>query len=368
MICAGTYSKFSKALLNMDPLLSGCERHADAGCRLLRDRVLESASLRPRSLPAPSDALELANRLLELRCAGADAGERVLVRAQYAAAVRELRLRVVASVVEARTAVARLGLADAELAAAYADCAPRPVAVALECGRSQRHTMVMGCLLAMMLADAEGACRPRRAPAASADPNPAADDETQAAGPAPQLLLFASRPRAVPVPPADGGAEERLGALLDDAIEEQGRGGAGADYGAMLAELGGAAWSGRDVIVCSDFLDSDKWAAAVRAWRQSAKSDAGREAGPAHECSDGQVPADRRVLSCWRMVAPQAARGRRPQWDAGRPRVDVAFCLDTTGSMGHCIEGCKQQVGCPAAPARPLSPGGRPCACRLSRG
>jgi hypothetical protein len=345
MICAGTYSKFSKALLNIDPLLKGCERHADPGRRLLRGRVVESASLRPSFVPAPSDALALANRLLALRDTDVDEAERVLARAQYAAAVRELRVGVAASTREAEAAMAQLGLVGEELAAGCAACAPQPMAVAVECGRSQRHTRAVGCLLAMMFADAESACTLRAGSAGL---------KTGADRPVTHVLVFASHVRAVPVPSADLAAEERLGALLDRAVAQQGLDAERADYGAMLADLGrNPVWAGRDVIVCSDFSDSDRWAGAVRAWRSDTESGQEQAGRPGTERGgDGSVArAEQRLVSCWRMMNVQA-RGRRPAWDEARRRVDVVFCLDTTGSMGGCIEACKRQVARPRLPLR----------------
>ncbi len=35
---------------------------------------------------------------------------------------------------------------------------------------------------------------------------------------------------------------------------------------------------------------------------------------------------------------------RRPRQAPAKPRVEVVFCLDTTGSMGGLIEGAKQKI------------------------
>ena len=65
MICADTFARHSKALLNLDRLLGG-ERTPEPGRRLLRARVLEAAAAFPGRVPAPSDALALAERLLDI--------------------------------------------------------------------------------------------------------------------------------------------------------------------------------------------------------------------------------------------------------------------------------------------------------------
>ena len=42
-------------------------------------------------------------------------------------------------------------------------------------------------------------------------------------------------------------------------------------------------------------------------------------------------------------VAPQQTQ-QQPQSQQQRPRIDVVFVLDTTGSMGGLIEGAKQKI------------------------
>src|SRR6059058_1939318 len=44
------------------------------------------------------------------------------------------------------------------------------------------------------------------------------------------------------------------------------------------------------------------------------------------------------------LVGPVAATEARPPARKAQPRVEVVFCLDTTGSMGGLIDGAKQKI------------------------
>jgi uncharacterized protein YegL len=51
------------------------------------------------------------------------------------------------------------------------------------------------------------------------------------------------------------------------------------------------------------------------------------------------------TLSLFTLIAaPWAAAGEKPVADASRPRVEVAFVLDTTGSMANLIDSAKKKI------------------------
>ena len=333
MICAGTFAKCTKALLNRDR--KGNERSQDEGRRLLRTRILAAIEKRPGAIPAPSDLFQLAERLLAIHGdPAADDGERLVLRASYSSAVRELRDGVAAAAAGARDLIEQADLDEAERADALAEVEARPMAVAIECTLGNRATLPVSCLLAMLFADADESTA--AGAESSAEAGPAGTGRRPAAA-----LLFSDEVTEAEIPPADGGAEERLAALVAAAGARLAAGGGGgvSDYEGALRGLDGAAFAGRDALLCSDFRDSERVLAAVRAWR----------AGPGGVAGEG---AAGRALSCWRMVQPKLGRARRAAWDPARPRVDVVLCMDTTGSMGGCIAACKEQAP-PPLPFRP---------------
>jgi hypothetical protein len=93
----------------------------------------------------------------------------------------------------------------------------------------------------------------------------------------------------------------------------------------------------------------DRFTTAVRWWRRQAREAARRrflkDAAGQAVCPGWSSTAER-VLSCWRMVDWKLGKvlGNEPVWDPEHPRVDVVFCMDTTGSMRSSINRCRQQV------------------------
>ena len=158
----------------------------------------------------------------------------------------------------ARVLTAQLGLVSAGLRAALAAADARPIAVAVDCSPGNRRSIAVGCLLALLYADAAAAAA--GPPAAPADGAPSADAAAAGEGvpqtapptPAPEsAVLFADTAETVAVPGPAAAPEDRLAALVVAArrLAAAGRhGGFGGVPPAADADAddgcGGGAWGG----------------------------------------------------------------------------------------------------------------------------
>ena len=312
MICAGTYQKMPKAILNITK--DNKERYADPGRRALKAKIMEAMKSKPEKIAVPSDIAILAKSLMELS-EESDESLRKMLNVCYMRAVDELRAQIKGKVNRAKKLIPALGLSPEAEAEVTALVKSKPIRVVIDCTMSQIRTHPVSCLMAMLYTDVE------------------LSEEVPTSA-----VLFSDTACKVTIPDHNMEPAARLTTMID-ACKAQGKNQSGAfgeefgpasvsNYSAALKLIAqDAEFSDIDILMCSDFADGERLTDALKQWR------------------DSQGPDDDRVISCWRMLDHKGKkRGRAIVWDPSNPKIDVCFVMDTTGSMGTWINYAKQQV------------------------
>jgi hypothetical protein len=317
-ICASAFMRLNKALLNLDK--KGKQRSKDESRINLAKRISESVKTNPDKIPVPSNMNDLATRLLSLDDES-DESEKILLESSYQKTVKTLKrdfvkkvkngLKLIKSLLDGQD----LEYEKKDLILSLKQRLKESICqsiLLIDCTVSQKDTLSTSLLMAMLLADVERELENKY------------DKELF-------VELFTLRSRSVLIPVNKENSSERLKKLLqearkmprsnDGAFEDTGNAAATANYANVLNSVSD---TDRNIVICSDFSDSDSFSESVKEWKSKNSE---------------------KTLSCWRFLkSSRRTRKRKINFDPKNPVLDICIVMDTTGSMGQWIRHAKERV------------------------
>jgi hypothetical protein len=309
-ICSSAFLKLNKALFNLSK--KGGERYDDKDRQELAIRLKDSIEKNPNNIPTPNNMTELANQLLSLD--EDNDTEKYVLECIYKKTVNDLKsdfikkvrngLKLIKSILNEED----LGDDKKYLLLSLKTRLKNSICesiLLIDSTLSQKNTLSTSILMAILLADVERELEN-------------SDKEIN-------VVFFTDEYLFENIPISNNNSSERLKYLLKKAkslsLNNFNSSNLIADFDNVLNAVKDTK---RNIVLCSDFLDSDNFKDSIKKWTNSNPE---------------------KKISCWRFLdSVNRIRSRKLVYDKENPRLDLCIVMDTTGSMGTWIEHSKETV------------------------
>lgn len=302
-ICSSAFLKLNKALFNLSS--KGRERYDDKDRRDLALRLKDSIEKNLNNVPTPSNMAELANQLLSLN--ENNENEKYILECIYKKAVSSLKLDFIKKVRNGLKLIKSIldkediDNEKKELLLSLKNRLKNSICESLlliDGTLSKRNVLSTSILMAILLADVE-----RDLENSNKDIS---------------VIFFTDEYLIENIPVSNNNSSERLKYLMEKAKSLNNSSNLNVNFNNVLNLVEN---SDRNIVLCSDFLDSDNFKDTIKEW--------------------SKLNPDKKI-NCWRFLQGcKKIRTRKLVYDKENPRLDLCIVMDTTGSMGQWINHSK---------------------------